>query len=412
MKRFYLSEPVKTFAATLLRGIALILAWLVILPAAFPQQNGIVEGRLVNRTNPSLSPRGVELEVIGLRGGMSILKSAETDDAGRFRIGGLPGNEPLMVRANYQGVNYHRQLSFDSSGKANVEIEVFESTASMKEVQAEPVRMAFQLAGDRLKSVEALSINNKTKPPKTYMNPDGNFRFSKSPGIIELPQLNVKAPGSSMPLVQSALESPDGQSYYSLYPLRPGITSFEVDQTLPYGDRKYVYSKKFYMDIPSIEINVIPQDMILSGTGLSKIRTDPGKNLVVYQSAPVKAGTEVVWTFSGGTPVAEPQVSEPAGESEVVAMPDSVGQNALIIGPLLLMTLLLVLWYAFNHTPASAAGIADSRVRQLKERREQLLNHIADLDRRHETNTLSKPELLRLRGESMRQLRRISQLLK
>jgi len=388
----------------------IFLLWLTILPAAYSQQKGIVEGRLVDKTNPSIIARGVELEVIELGGGMDIIKTAATDSSGKFRIEGLPQGQRMVIRANYKGANYHGQVNFDATGKANVEIEVFEPTTSMKDIQVEGVRMAFQATGDQLKSVETVTFNNKTKPPKTYANPEGSFRISKAPGILEPPQIRVTAPGSSLPLVQSALESPDGQSYYSLYPIRPGVTTFEVQQLLPYASRSYTYTKKFYQGSGSVDIGVIPQDMVLSGEGLSKIQTDSQKNFSIYMSAPIKAGSDVVWTFSGGTPVAE-ESSQSTTEATVTAMPNSVGRNALLIGPLMLMGFILVLWYAFNHQNGSSKA-ADMQSRQLKERREQLLNTIADLDHRYEIQSVDRQEFLKEREESKRQLRRISLLLK
>jgi hypothetical protein len=382
---------------------------LLLVPAVFPQQNGILEGRLINLTDASITPRGVELEVIELGAGMSIIQSAATDERGRFRITGLPADRKLMLRATYKGSNYHSQVAF-SGGRANVEIGVYEPTESMKDIEVQSVQMAFQLVGDQLKALETVTFNNKTKPPRTFFRPEGTFRVSKLPGILEPPQMRVTAPGSSMPLVQSALESADGTSYYSLYPIRPGITTFEVQQLLPYMNKAYTYVKKFYHDAGSVSIGVIPQDMNLSGPGLSKVETNAKSNFSVYAGGPVKAGTEVVWNFSGGTPVPEaaPQQA-PAGEpeSEVTSVPNAVGRNTLIIGSLLLMGFVAVLWYAFNHPQGVAHGV-DSRVR---ESRDQLLDEIAELDRRIEQQP-GEPGLLKQREERKRKLRRISMLLK
>ena len=124
-------------------------------------------------------------------------------------------------------------LTMDATGRASADIEVYEPTTSMKDIRVERAQMAFQLAGDQLRSLETLTFNNQTKPPRTFASPEGAFRISKSAGIMEIPQIRVTAPGSSMPVVQPALESADGQSYYSQYPLRPGTTTFEVQQTLP-----------------------------------------------------------------------------------------------------------------------------------------------------------------------------------
>jgi hypothetical protein len=322
-----------------------------------------------------------------------------------------------MIRAVYKDVNYHSQISMDASGKANVEIEVFEPTTSMEGIKVESAGMAFQMVGDRLQSLETITFRNLTKPPRTLMNPEGNFRFPKPAGITELPKMRVTAPGSQMPVVQSALESPDGQSYYSLYPLKPGVTMFEVQQVLPYAGRNYTYAGKVYQDIASMEIGVSPADVTLTGQGLAKVSVDKQQNFAIYRNEPMKAGAEISWTISGGTPSAnggasEGSASESGEGSKIEAVPEIIGQKALIIGPLLLMGMILILWYAFAQTQKGPQKAANSRARELKERREQLLNIVADLEHRNEIHALDEPEYRKRRDEAMRQLRRISLLQK
>ena len=383
----------------------------VALPAARAQGRGVVEGKLVNGTDPSIIAAGVDLDVIGLGGGMSILKSIASDSGGRFRVEGLPTDSPTLIRANYHSANYNAPVNFDSSGKAYVEIRIFETTTSFKGIEVDTVRMAFQLTGERLRALESYSFRNETAPPRTFMSSDGNFRFSKAPGILELPQLSATGPGATMPLMQNPLETPDGQSYYSLYPLRPGVTSFEVEQSLPYNNRSYVYRKKFYQDVGSFQIGVIPQDMALSGEGLSKGQVDSQQNFAIYSGGPVKAGTEVTWTFSGGTPLPEPTATESGGESKIEPVPTMVGQNSMIIAPLLLMGFIVILWYATNRAPATAPGSQDPRIKALKDRREQLLTLLATLDSRYEAQGLDRREYFRQREHGKRQLRRIFMLL-
>jgi hypothetical protein len=211
--------------------------------------------------------------------------------------------------------------------------------------------------------------------------------------------------------MQSPLESADGQSYYSLFPLRPGQTTFEVEQALPYTDKKYTYRKKFYYDVAGFRIGVIPQDMVLSGDGLTKVQTDAQKNFSIYAGGPVKAGAEVVWTLSGGTPVVETQEA-PSGETSVKGMPIGVSRYAMIFGPLLLIGFLVVLWYGVNNLSAAGSSAQDSRTRELRERRDQLLSYLANLDQQHEGRLLDQKDYRRQRELGKRQLRRISLLLK
>ncbi len=378
---------------------------------ASAQGSGIVEGRLVNKTSPHLEAANVDIDVVGFAGGLGVIKSVKTDSAGRFKVDGLPTDQMLLVRANYKGANYTGRVNFDASGKANMEIDVYETTTSIKDIQAEGVRIAFQLTTSGLQALETVSLNNRTSPPMTLMNMEGNFRFSKAPGILELPKLNVTGPGAPMPLLQTPLESPDGQSYYSLYPVRPGVTTFEIQEALPYTGQSYTYRKKFYQDVGSFQIGVIPRDVTVSGEGLTLLQTDPQKNFAVYSGGPVKAGTEVAWAFSGGTPVVEAAPQAAAGESTVKPRPTLVGQNALVIGPFLLIGFVIVLWYGFNRMQVLSGG-ADLRTKELRERREQLLNALARLDLRYESQSMDRREYMRQREQGKRQLRRIALLLK
>jgi hypothetical protein len=147
-----------------------------------------------------------------------------------------------------------------------------------------------------------------------------------------------------MPLTQSALESPDGESYYSLYPLRPGGTIFEVHQTLPYTDGKYVYEKKFFQDIPGFPVGVIPFDMTLSGGDLIMTEEHPAENFSVYEAGAIRAGDTVTWTFTGGTPVAEHD--HDWGETTIMSTDGVVGRNALAIGSMILTVFVLALLFA------------------------------------------------------------------
>jgi hypothetical protein len=137
-----------------------------------------------------------------------------------------------------------------------------------------------------------------------------------------------------MPLVQSLLDSPDGKSYYTLYPLRPGITSIEVKELLPYANGNYKYVTRFYHDIPELKIGITPSALVVSGNGLSYIETDAQNDFAIYTSSPIKEGAELAWTF----------------QNSVQTVPSDIERNAMIIGSLLLLGFVLALWHAFNRS--------------------------------------------------------------
>jgi hypothetical protein len=378
---------------------------------SFAQGQGVVEGRLINGTTPAKPAARIDVSVIEPASGMSVLESVQTDAEGRFRFDGLPASSPLLVRAEYRSVSYHQPLAFDGSGRAQVEIRIYETTTSMDGIRLDGLQLAFKLTDKGLRSLQSYALLNVTRPPQCLVREDGSFRFPKTPGLAEPPSLDVTGPGSNLPLTQAPLESADGTYYYSLYPLRPGVTTFEVGQLFPYGEEGFTYRHRFYQDVAAVNIGVLPAGMNLSGEGIRRVESASGPQLAVYSAGPFRAGTEVVWTFRGGAPIAEEPPPAAAQESQIRPMPTLVGRNALIIGPLLLIGLITILWYAHSRLMVQPADGREARVQELRDRREQLLNYAAALDARHERGELDRREYQRLREQCRRHLRRIAVLL-
>ncbi len=391
------------------------LAAVLLSTAVYAQNQGIVDGRIINATNPANVPARVPVEVIGLTGGMSVLKSASTDAAGRFHFDGLPESGPLLIRASYGAVSYYGQTGMDGSRKTQVEIKVYEPTKSWQGITLGQPQIAAKLTAEGLRFNESYTFTNDTKPPRSLMSDDGNFRFSKAPGILRPPVLSISGSAASMPVSQPPLESADGQSYYSLFPLRPGITTFNVDEIVPYPNGSYTYRKRFYQDVSSVMIGVMPREMKLTGDGVAQVQANEAQDYALYSLGPIKAGTEVVWNFSGGTPVVEAPAPEaasaPATEPRVQPMPTLVGQNAMVIGPLLLISLVIVLWYANHRVLIPSGNSQELRLRDLKARRDQLLNFVVALDEKYEHQAMDQRDYTRLREQAKRHLRRIAVLL-
>ncbi len=186
------------------------LAAVLLSTAVYAQNQGIVDGRIINATNPANVPARVPVEVIGLTGGMSVLKSASTDAAGRFHFDGLPESGPLLIRASYGAVSYYGQTGMDGSRKTQVEIKVYEPTKSWQGITLGQPQIAAKLTAEGLRFNESYTFTNDTKPPRSLMSDDGNFRFSKAPGILRPPVLSISGSAASMPVSQPPLESADG----------------------------------------------------------------------------------------------------------------------------------------------------------------------------------------------------------
>jgi hypothetical protein len=92
-------------------------------------------------------------------------------------------------------------------------------------------------------------------------------------------------------------------------------------------------------------------------------------------------------------------------------MPNAIGRNALIVGPFVLIAFIAVLWYATSQMPGDTSKSRDPLFKTLRERRDQLLNHMADLDHRLEFQAMDRGEHNRQREQGKRQLRRIAMIL-
>jgi hypothetical protein len=92
-------------------------------------------------------------------------------------------------------------------------------------------------------------------------------------------------------------------------------------------------------------------------------------------------------------------------------MPNAIGRNALIIGPLLLMGFILVLWFGYNRSQTAAVP-SDFHQRKIREHREQLLDRIVSLDRQYETAGIEVQDYQKQREDAVWRLRRIFLLLK
>src|ERR1700680_4283924 len=72
---------------------------------------GTVSGVVHNGTNANKAAAGVDVLLIQLQGGMSVVASTKTDADGRYHIDnpGI-GQGPMLIRAVYRGVFFHQAL--------------------------------------------------------------------------------------------------------------------------------------------------------------------------------------------------------------------------------------------------------------------------------------------------------------
>lgn len=288
------------------RRLLCVLALLLLVSAA--AQAGTVSGVVHNGTNNNKIAPGVDVLLIQLQGGMSVVASTKTDTDGRFHFDnpGI-GQGPMLIRAVYRGVFFHQPLT---PGTANVDVTVYEPTTNPAAIQVPLRLLVFQPNGDKLMVGEEYSIQNNSNPPAAYFKQDGNFEFTIPQGA-EIDQVSTFGP-SGMPVRQGTIDKGKGR-YAISYAFQPGQNGVRISYIVPYtGNQAQIRESSTY-DAQRVLL-VIPPTMQVASAGFNAAGTEQGYN--VFSKESLKAGTGLNVSVSGTAP--------PPAEASASSSPDQV----------------------------------------------------------------------------------------
>jgi Carboxypeptidase regulatory-like domain len=281
---------------------------------------GALTGTVQNGTTGQPAA-GVTVALIQLQGGMQTAATTKTDAKGHFQFDHPDiGVAPMLLRAEYRGVNYHEPVP---PGKGTANVEVFEPTQDPAAFSVTSHALIFQPRGNELLVGEEYIIENKTKPPVAFYREDGSFTFS----IPEGAQFNqASAWGSSgMPVTQGTIDKGKNQMAIA-FPFRPGESGIRISYTLPYsGNHAAVRSISPY-NIQQIFVGA-PPSVQISGEGLSPAGQNQGFN--VYARSGVSSNSPFNVTVSGTAPmVSGGQGADGSQNPSVNSRADSSGGEA------------------------------------------------------------------------------------
>ncbi len=288
------------------RRLVSVVALLLLVSAA--AQAGTVSGVVHNGTNSNKTAAGVDVLLIQLQGGMSVVASTKTDADGRFHFDnpGI-GQGPMLIRAVYRGVFFHQPLT---PGTSNLDVTVFEPTTNPAAIQVPLRLLVFQPNGDKLMVGEEYSIQNNSNPPAAYFKQDGNFEFTIPQGA-EIDQVSTFGP-SGMPVRQGTIDKGKGR-YAISYAFQPGQNGVRISYILPYtGNQAQIRESSTY-DAQRVLL-VIPPTMQVASAGFNAAGTEQGYNVFSKESLKAGAGFDV--SVSGTAP--------PPAEASASSSPDQV----------------------------------------------------------------------------------------
>ena len=329
--------------------IAFLAAALVLLGVGAPRAlaEGSLNGTVRNGTTGKLAA-GITVVLLQLQGGMEAVADTKTDAQGRFHFDNPAiGRQPMLVRAVYRGVNFHKAVPPKAE---TADVEIFEPTKDEKSMSVASRYIVFEPRGDKLLVGEQYSIENKSTPPVSFFKPDGNFEL-QLPEHAELQQVAAWGP-SGMPVVQGTMDR--GSNRFAIaYAFHPGQSGVRVSYVMPYPSNEAVVRVFSPYAIGQLGLGA-PPTMQVNSPGFQPAGNDQGMSLYARDAVP--AGTVLDIKVSGTAP-AQPASDQPGGDDSrpVQALPNRLDtlKWPLIGGFVVLFVIgAFILWR--QPTPAGA----------------------------------------------------------
>ena len=199
-----------------------------------------LSGTVKNSTSGKPSA-GDEIVLLKLGQGMEEAGHTKADAKGKFSFTIDDAQSPHLVRAIHQGVAYHRMAP---PGTTSVEVEVYDVAQKLSDLAVVADIMRVQAEKGELEVVRMFAVQNSSKPPRTQMN-EHNLEFYLPEGAQVVGASAMTSGGQ--PVNSAPVPEDDKKTRYSfLFPLRPGLTQFQVAYTLPYTGQANLDPKTLY----------------------------------------------------------------------------------------------------------------------------------------------------------------------
>jgi hypothetical protein len=184
---------------------------------------------------------GDEVVLLSLGQGMEEAGRTKADTKGNFSFDLKNAQGPHLVRAIHQGVTYHRMAP---PGTTSVEVEVYDVGKKIEGINVVADIMRIQTEQGQLEIMRQFAVENTSKPPRTQMN-ERNLEFYVPEGAKIVDGSAMTEGGN--PLTTAPVPVDDKKTRYAfLFPLRPGMTRFEVAYQLPYTGNANIDPKTIY----------------------------------------------------------------------------------------------------------------------------------------------------------------------
>jgi len=260
---------------------------------------------------------GDDVVLLKLGGGMDESGRTKTDAKGQFSLKLDDDKAPHLVRVIHQGVTYHRMAP---PGTTSVEVEVYDVAKKVAGIEVVADIFRLQVDQGQLVVVRELGVQNTSKPPRTQMN-DRNLEFYISDGAQIIPDSATATTENGNPLKSAPVPQSEKNRYAFIFPLRPGLTRFEVAYQMPYKgsaslDPKSVYPLQHF-------VVMLPKTMQFNAAadaaGFKSVPYPQEPDAIVQVASNTTPGENLAFKVSGEGVLQAPQEGDAKGETSAQA---------------------------------------------------------------------------------------------
>jgi hypothetical protein len=237
-KEFY-PRSLSTFVRAACRKVLLTFSAALLLACLVSAQT--LTGTVKNSTTGKPAA-GDDVVLLKLGQGMEEAGRTQTDAKGHFSFKLDDAQAPHLVRAIHQEVTYHRMAP---PGTTSVELEVYDVGKKIDGIIVVADIMRIQAAQGQIEVVREFGVQNTSKPPRTQMN-ERNLEFNIPSGAQIIPDSATATTENGNPLKSAPVAEGEKDRYSFIFPLRPGLTRFEVAYQLPYSGSANIDPKSLY----------------------------------------------------------------------------------------------------------------------------------------------------------------------
>jgi type 1 fimbria pilin len=246
--------------------VAALCAMLTFAAGAFA---ATITGTVTNGTTHTPAA-GDAVTLIGLDQRMQELAKTTTDGQGHFSIA-APDPGMHLIRIDHQGAAYFQPAPPNTP---NVNAQVYDVAAVVAGVSTVANVMRVETDQQGLRVTQSFFIKNDSNPPRTQFSKQ-SYDFYLPPDA-QIEGSAAMAPGG-MPVQSSPVPLGEKGHYAFPFPLRPGVTQFQLSYHLPYSG-SLAFDQRFATTTDSFVV-MMPKSMSFKpggGVSFESLNETPG----------------------------------------------------------------------------------------------------------------------------------------